>query len=175
MIACVRLASTVNVSAAHSSVAHHGERRPRISFEEHVVRVGIAVSVLVALGAGWYRPAVSSTSPTVHPVRSVSTNTAVTTTPSAGTTTSAAPLPKSSPVVTHLARRAATCVHRIRLCAVNTAVTAFPDILDTFHASGTDFNQNNCVPDCASAHIPLPRQVSLTNPGQYLGGSSFRT
>jgi hypothetical protein len=43
-------------------------------------------------------------------------------------------------------------------------------------ASGTGtFNQDNCVPDCASgAHTTSQVAVSLTNPGQYLGRLVFQ-
>jgi hypothetical protein len=146
-----------------------------------VVRVGIAVSVLAALGAGvGIGLAVGSSSPTVHPgAFGVHRHAPVTTTSIlAATTTSAAPLPEvescgNSPGAVQLR----PAFIGFGCAAVNTAVTAIAWTSWTSStASGTGtFNQDNCVPDCASgAHTTSKAAVSLTNPGQYLGRLVFQ-
>jgi hypothetical protein len=139
-----------------------------------VVRVGMAVSVLAALGAGvGIGLAVGSSSPSVHPSAvGIHKHAPVT------TTTSAAPLPEvescnNTPGAVQLrpAFIGFGCV------AVNTAVTAIAWTSWTSStASGTGtFNQNNCVPDCASGvHSTSQAAVSLTSPGEYLGRLVFQ-
>lgn len=150
-----------------------------------VVRVGIAILVVAALGAGVGIGLAVGSSPTGHSPNALSVPqhahapvATTTTTILATTTTDAAPLPEvescsNSPGAVELRPG----FIGFGCAAVNTAVTAIAwSSWTPSTASGTGtFNQNNCVPDCASgAHTTSQVAVSLTNPGQYLGRLVFQ-